>query len=79
MKLFLPQNAGITALFLATALLSACGGDNTAEPGQRNALRSGLRSAASINGVVNFSGPRNNYTITRTLSGFTVTDNVGKD
>ena len=79
MKLFLPQNAGITALFLATALLSACGGDNTAEPGQRNALRSGLRSAASINGVVNFSGPRNNYTITRTLSGFTVTDNLGKD
>jgi M6 family metalloprotease-like protein len=79
MKLKLPQGAGITTLLITSVLLSACGGDNSAKSTQANLPHSGPPSASSNSAEVSFSGPRNNYTITRTVTGFTVTDNIGKD
>lgn len=76
MKLHLPNRTTLTAALL-TILLSACGGDNTGKSAQSDALHSGPPTAAPTGAEVSFPGPRNNYTITRTLTGFSVTDKVG--
>ncbi len=66
-------------LAITSALLSACGGENSGLTQQQSAMAamSGPPAAAPSSSVATFSGPRNNYTITRTAIGFTVKDNVG--
>lgn len=61
----------------AAILLSACGGSNQASP--TPATPQLLAQVTTVNGVTTFSGNRANYTITKTSTGYTVTDKVGTD
>ena len=67
------------SLAVATALLVACGGESSTVRNDQGAVfaMSGPPAAAPSATIATFSGPRNNYTITRTTTGFTVKDNVG--
>jgi hypothetical protein len=70
-------------LLAAAFSLTACGGaDNGNRPAasmepQQSLLSSGS-SARSVAAVTTFSGNRANYTIVKTSTGVTVTDNVGQ-
>jgi hypothetical protein len=60
--------------------LSGCGGDSgstLANSNNANLGISGPPAAAPGSTVTTFPGPRNNYTITRTATGYAVTDIVG--
>lgn len=75
------SNAVTTLLttVVALALLSACGGEDASKINLSTNSHSGPPSATAADTVISFPGPRNNYTVTRTLTGFNVTDNVGKE
>ena len=65
------------ALGFGTAiLLAACGGSSSSPQAAAPQL---LAQVTTVSGVTNFSGNRANYTITKTSTGYTVTDNVGTD
>ncbi|HJU70888.1 MAG TPA: DUF4214 domain-containing protein [Paucimonas sp.] len=61
------------ALALCTFILAACGGSN--EP-SHPVFAAGT---TVVTNTVSFSGPRNNYSITRTAAGYIVKDNIGAD
>ena len=65
-----------------TSLLTACGGSDPASS-RPNADASSqapkLLAATTVGSVTNFTGKRSSYTVTKTASGVTVTDNVGAD
>ncbi|HTH79840.1 MAG TPA: DUF4214 domain-containing protein [Ramlibacter sp.] len=59
---------------LGVAFLCACGGGSGS-----GGNPSPTAAVSTVNGAATFSGPRNNYTIAATNSGWTVTDHVGSD
>jgi hypothetical protein len=61
---------------LALAVLTACSGGASSGSGVSARL---LAAVTTVGGVATFSGNRNNYTITKTSSGYIVKDNVGAD
>jgi hypothetical protein len=61
-------------VMLWVAVLCACGG------GADGVMHQGPSAAVStVNGTATFSGPRNNYSVVATSSGWSVTDHVGSD
>lgn len=71
------RNALVCSLIAAS--LVACGGEPAQQMPPPKAIGLGIFSGppAAPADIVNFSGLRNNYSITRTATGFAVKDNVG--
>jgi mono/diheme cytochrome c family protein len=68
----------LIAMITAAFAVSSCGGNSDMQTESPSKLQSGPPPAsAPANLVATFTGPRNNYTVTRTTTGFTVKDNVG--
>lgn len=77
MKFFSPSQLSAALLLSTTALLSACGGDNSqlqSKQAQLSAPPSSSMQAAPASNIVEIAGPRNSYAIKRTSNSFTLTD-----
>lgn len=67
-----------------TALLSACGGSAPTSSSPASTPEAPVQApkflaAVTVGNVSTFTGKRSNYTVTKTATGVTVTDNVGSD
>lgn len=71
------------SLLLASLVLTACGGAGKEEAPAVQSVKqqssASFQTVTTVNGVTTFSGNRANYTIVKTDTGVTVTDNVGQD
>lgn len=80
MTFFSPSQFGAALVLSTAALLSACGGDNSALSSKQTqmsappALTSNIMQATPASNVVEIAGPRNSYAIKRTSNAFTLTD-----
>lgn len=77
-KVFKLRQSALLCSIIA-ASLAACGGEAANETPPPKQVGLGIFSAppAAPADIVNFTGIRNNYTITRTMTGFAVKDNIG--
>lgn len=77
------RHLGLAATIVVATLLTSCGGQEAplTEQRQQAAMRamSGPPASAPSDTAAIFSGPRNNYVITRTETGLEVTDVVGSE
>jgi hypothetical protein len=78
---FFMRMTRLLPLFLSALLLAGCGSeDNSATPVQSSGQRAQLAAATATPAApAILTGPRANYTVAATASGYTITDFTGKD